>query len=135
MSTTYLAATETELREVAGGRRVLGLADQRRLFPHHGRLRLEHDTLALEGWLDVPRTSVSTIELAFTEHYTRLMAGGARGGFPSLGFLGDRGKPLILTRVDDPALYLLLGYRWLPGTTENAAWLSRLRDWHRAAAA
>lgn len=135
MSTTYNAATETELGDAEAGRRVLGLVDQRRLFPHHGRFRLEQDALVLEGWLEVPRTAVARIDLTFTERYTRVMAGGARGGFPSLGFLGDRGKPLLITRTDDEPLYLLLGYRWLPGTTENAAWLSRLRQWHSAAAA
>lgn len=135
MSTTYHGATETELGDAEATRRVLSFIDQRRLFPHHGPFRLEQDAVVLEGWLEVPRSAVTRIDLTFTERYTRVMAGGARGGFPSLGLLGDRGKPLLVTRIDDEPLYLLLGYRWLPGTTENAAWLPRVQAWHQAAAA
>jgi hypothetical protein len=46
----YLGATETELRTSTNMSRLWGLADQRRLFPHHGIVRLEPEAMVLEGW-------------------------------------------------------------------------------------
>jgi hypothetical protein len=37
----YLGTSEGELPSVPAGRRFLGYADQRVLFPHHEQLRLE----------------------------------------------------------------------------------------------
>lgn len=132
--TTYLGATEAELSDVNLGERLVGIVAQSSFFKHRGDLRIETDAVVLDGWLRVPRTCVSSIELVFTGHYTRFMAGGARGGFPSLGFFGHLGKPLVLRRDDGGPLYLLLGYSRLLGTTRNAEWLPRLRAWHETGA-
>lgn len=127
--TSYLGASEHELRSIGRVSKALGLIDQRRWFRHRGGFRIAQDTLFLEGWLELPRSAVERIDLEFTHAYTRFMAGGARGGFPSLGFLGERGKPLVVRRTGAEPLYLLLDYGWLSGTSENPTWLPRLDDW------
>lgn len=126
---TYLGATESELRRASGARRLIGFADQRRLFPHRGTMRLEPETLVLEGWRKIPRTTIMRTELSFTDAYTRVMAGGSRGNSPSLGFLGSLGKPVILTPADEDRIYLLLGFRWWTGTNQARAWAPMIRRW------
>ena len=126
----YYGATEEELGTRSAGRMLLGFLDQRRLFPHHGRLCMEAERLTLESWTDVPRRAVERIALEFTPAYTRFQAGGTRGKFPSLGALGNWGKPLLIRRTDGaPPLYLLLGFHWITGVTQNAAWHERLSRW------
>ncbi len=126
---TYLGATESELRRAPGARRLIGLANQRRLFPHRGTMRLEADALALEAWRSIPRTTIATAKGSFTDAYTRLMAGGSRGNSPSLGFLGRLGKPLILTLADEDRIYLLLGFRWWTGINQARVWAPVIQRW------
>ncbi len=126
---TYLGATESELRRAPGARRLIGLADQRRLFPHRGTMRLGSETLELDDWQTIPRTTIQKAELSFTDAYTRFMAGGSRGNSPSLGFLGSLGKPLVLTLADEDRIYLLLGFRWWTGTNQARAWAPEIQRW------
>ena len=125
----YIGATATELRQMTGARRLRGLADQRTLFPHQGTLRLEPDTLVLEGWQRIPRTQVQRAEVTFTSAYTRFMAGGIRGNAGSLGLFGSLGKPLVLTIEDDESVYLLLGYRWWLGTNQARRRAPAIQRW------
>jgi len=126
---SYLGATESELRQAPGARRLVGLADQRRLFPHRGTMRLEPEALVLEDWRSIPRTAIETVEVIFTDAYTRFMAGGSRGNSPSLGFLGSLGKPLILTLADEDRIYLLLGFRWWTGTNQARSCAPEIQRW------
>jgi hypothetical protein len=125
----YLGATEGELRGATPARRLLGLADQSRRFPHRGELRLEGDRLVLGGWLELPREQVERVSMEFTGAWTRFQAGGVRGRFPSLGFIGSLGKPLVLTRRGAEPIYLLVDYGRVSGATRNRRWLPRLRRW------
>ena len=135
-SADYYGATAEELRTRSAGRLLLGFLDQRRLFPHHGRLWVEAERLTLESWTEVPRRAVERIALEFTPAYTRFQAGGGRGTFPSLGALGTWGKPLLIGRTEGaPPLYLLLGFHWITGVTQNPAWYERLSRWLREAGA
>lgn len=127
---TYHGATESELRDLSAGEKLLGWFVQQRLFPHHGILRLEHDRLVLESWMEIPRTTVERVSLEFTEVYGRFMAAGTRGNVPSFGWIGDLGKPLILYRMGgDESIYLQIDFKWLMGTNKNRNWYERLDDW------
>lgn len=127
---TYLGATESELRQASGGRRLIGLADQRRLFPHHGTMRLESEALVLEDWRSIrPRTTIEKAEVSFSDAFTRFMAGGSRGNSPSLGFLGSLRKPLILTLAAEDRIYLLLGFRWWTGINRARIWAPEIQCW------
>lgn len=126
---TYEGATESELHDLSMGKKLIGLVDQRRLFPHHGTLHLERDRLLLDPWLEIPRTAIDAVELEFTAVYNRFMAGGVRGKFPSLGMLGDAGKPVIVRRVGGEPIYLLIGFSWATGTTHDREWHDRLTRW------
>jgi len=86
--------------------------------------------LVLDGWRDIAKDEVGGVRRTFTDAYNRVEAGGTRGQFPSLGFLGHFGKPLIIdTRGDEDPVYLLLDYHRVLGSTSNKAWEARLRDW------
>ncbi len=127
----YEGATEGELHDLSWEEKLVGMVDQRRLFPHQGTLRLEPDRIVLDGWLDIPRATIDAVDLAFTDVYSRFMAGGARGKFPSLGMLGDAGKPVIVRRTDggEPVLYLLIGFNWVTGVARDHEWHDRLTRW------
>ena len=126
---TYLGVTESELRRTSGGHRLIGLADQRRLFPHRGTMRLDAEALVLGDWRSISRTTIETAVVSFTVAYTRFMAGGSRGNSPSLGFLGSLGKPLILTLRDEDRIYLLLGFRWWTGINQARARAPEIQRW------
>ena len=55
----YQGATESELHDLSSGEKLIGLLDQRQLFPHHGALRLEADQLVLESWREIPRALIA----------------------------------------------------------------------------
>jgi hypothetical protein len=126
----YHGATETELRQLSQARRFWGLSDQSTLFPHQGQMRLGPDRLELEGWRDIPRSAITRIDVAFTDAYTRLMAGGVRAGnAASFGLFGGLGKPLILTLRDDDPVYLLLAFRWWLGTNQAHNFAPTIQRW------
>ena len=131
MSTAkFHGATESELRSVTVPNHLIGLVDQRRRFFHKGLLRLESERLVLEGWREIPKSDVVAVRRTYTDAYTRFQAGGTRGGFPSTGFIGHFGKPLIIdTRDDDGPVYLLVDYARFLGSTRNKTWEATLRDW------
>jgi hypothetical protein len=125
----YLGATEDELRRASNAKRALALADQRSLFPHHGLLELLPDTIVLGDWRSVPRSEVADVQFTFTDAYSRWVAAGARGNYPSFGVFGSLGKPLIVGILDDEPVYLLLEFRWLSGINQNRTWYPILVDW------
>jgi ABC-type transport system involved in multi-copper enzyme maturation permease subunit len=57
VSDSYLGATESELRDASLARRICGYSDQRVLFPHAGRLRLEPRVLVPGGWRMIPKAA------------------------------------------------------------------------------
>ncbi len=128
---SYLGATEDDLQSARPSRRLVAMVDQRRLFPHHGLFGLdtETDALVLDGWRDIERSSVTSIEMGFTTTYPRLLAAGSRGRWPSLGWIGSLGQPLIVGIRDEPAVYLLVDFTWWSGINENRRWLQPLRKW------
>ncbi len=129
-TTTYQGATESELHHLSSGEKLSGLLDQRRLFPHHGTLTLETDRLILGSWREIPRALIAGVDLEFTEAYTRFMAGGVRGQFPSAGVLGNAGKPLIIRLQGERSpLYVLIEFHWVMGTTRDEDWWGRLNRW------
>lgn len=126
---SYWGATEDELRDGFRTKRVLALADQRRLFPHYGMLDLGEDLMVLSGWRQFTRTQVTGVELTFTGAYPRLLAAGARGNSPSFGAFGSLGKPLVLNVVGEVPVYLLLGYAWWSGINQNRKWYPLIAAW------
>ncbi len=125
---TFYGATAEELkqkREAVGWR---AWFDQRLLFPHHGEVILESRKLILNSWLTLNPEEITNLRLEFTPLYPRSLAGGVRGQFPSLGIF-SAGRPLILETVPVGEIYLLIGYKWLWGTTQNAKWLTMLSNW------
>ena len=129
MSDSYLGATESELRDTPLSRRLSGYSDQRVLFPHAGQLRLEPRALVLSDWRVIPRATITGVPLTFTDAYRRGQAAGVRGNGPSFGFLGNLGKPLVLSLRDDEPVYLLIGFRWLTGVNQARRWAPLLRSW------
>ena len=129
VTVSYRGATEDELRDGSRARRILALADQRRLFPRHGELELGEDVMELGGWRRLTREQVTGVELTFTAAYSRLMAAGARGNSPSFGAFGSLGKPLGLEAVGEARVYLLLGYAWWSGINQNREWYPRIVAW------
>lgn len=127
--TTYLGATDTELRQLSRPRRVRGLGDQRSLFPYQGLMQLQADALVLGGWREISRAAITGIDVAFTDAYTRFMAGGIRGNAASFGLFGSLGKPLILTLRDDEPVYLLLEFRWWAGTNQARKRAPSIERW------
>ncbi|MGI8777456.1 MAG: hypothetical protein ACR2LJ_08735 [Acidimicrobiales bacterium] len=128
-SATYYGALEEELVEARRGQRFLALADQRRLFAHHGRLELSTDAIVLGGWMELARSEVSHVELSFTSAYSRLSAAGFRGRTPSFGVFGSLGKPIIISVGAGSQVYLLIRPRWWSGIDDNRRWHPRLRAW------
>jgi len=105
----YLGASESELGETSVPRRIMSFVDQRKLFSHSGTLMLKPDALVLQGWREIPKATIENVTLTFTEVYTRMAAGGARGNYPSLGWLGSLGKPLVLDLRGEQRIYLPAG--------------------------
>lgn len=133
MRDTYAGATDGELAEAGVLSRLRALADQSSLFPHHGEIELTETTLTLSGWMDLHRGDVRAVRQEYTTEYSRFTAGGARGGFPSLGVVRRRGAPLVLDLRDGRTIVLLVGYSALSGTTQNAQWYEPLRSFIGAA--
>lgn len=125
----YYGAAEQELRGHSPPRRLTGMLDHWKLFPHHGQIRLEPDRLVLEGWVELSKPLIYAATLAFTNAYKRGLAAGLRGQGPSLGVL-TQGKPLILHLAGDRSpMYLLVDYRWLTGTNKNHIWHRLIASW------
>ncbi|MHB2023819.1 MAG: hypothetical protein ACYCO3_10890 [Mycobacteriales bacterium] len=98
----YLGAAEGELRSARTSRRLVGMVDQRRLFPHRGTFELHGDSLVLGGWRTITAAQVSGVELTFTAAYPRWLAAGIRGGrSPSFGIFGSLGKPLVVQIIGE----------------------------------
>lgn len=110
----------------------MGYSDQRVLFPHAGRLRLEPRVLVLGGWRVIPRAALTSVRLTFTDAYRRGQAAGVRGNAASFGFLGNLGKPIVLGLRDDEPVYLLIGFRWFTGVNQARRWAPLLRSWIEA---
>lgn len=130
-SIAYLGATESELGENSVPRRIMGFVDQRKLFSHCGTLMLKPDALVLQGWREIPKATIENVTLTFTEVYTRMAAGGARGNYPSLGWLASLGKPLVLGLHGEQRIYLLLDFRWWSGINQSRIWAPLLQGWLR----
>jgi hypothetical protein len=128
MRDTFHAATAPELQAHGALRRASALVDQRRLFPHHGEIVLSGDRLRLGSWRTLAPSDVTDVSHRFPDGYGRFAAGGARGGFPSLGAIGRGGAPLVLDLATGERIVLLVGFRWLSGLTRDADWLPVLRD-------
>lgn len=127
---TYLGAAEEELRGVQGFARLAAMSNQRRLFPHQGTIELREDSLLLEDWRTIPRQRIASVELTFTDAYSRLMAGGIRGGRnASFGLFGSLGKPLVLSLLDDSPIYVLIDFRWFSGINQAGRWLPIISRW------
>lgn len=126
---TYLGATEGELRDVPMARRLWGYNNQRVLFPHSGRLRLEPRSLVLGGWRVIPKAAIADVCLTFTPAYRRGQAAGVRGNGASLGLFGSLGKPLVLTLRDDQPIYLLIDFGYFWGVNAARRWAPLLRGW------
>lgn len=125
----YYGATEKELRDISTSKRLIGLVDHRKLFPHHGQIWLEPDQLILEGWMEVSKPWIHAATIEFTDVYSRLLAAGMRGQGSGLGVLAG-GRPLILRRARGKSpIYLLIDYRWLTGTNKNNIWQQRISSW------
>ncbi len=125
---SFLGATEQEL-ESRPSKRLIAMIDQRRLFPHRGLLSLEPEAIALAGWRDIDRSRVTSVELGFTPSYSRWMATGNRGRWPSLGWVASYGKPLVIGVRDEPPVYVLIDFTWWTGINESRKWLPRLTSW------
>lgn len=126
MRDTYHGATREELAEVRTMAKVRALADQSSLFPHHGDVDLTDSILDLAGWMTLRPEEILAVRHEFTGEYSRFTAGGARGGFPSLGISKERGAPLVLDLADGRQILLIVGFSHLSGTTKNADWYKRL---------
>lgn len=125
----YYGAVESELTQARRTQRFLALADQRRLFGHHGQLELSADAAVLGDWMRVARSDITRIELTFTSAYSRWMAAGCRGRTPSFGVFASLGKPIIITTQGRERLYLLIRPRWWSGINDNRRWHPRLLGW------
>lgn len=130
LAATYLGATADELGLVHGFARLAAMSDQRRLFPHQGRIELRGDALVLEGWRTIRRERITNVELTFTDVYSRWMAGGVRGGRnASFGLFGNLGKPLVLHLVGDGQIYLLIDFSWFSGINQARRWFPTITSW------
>ena len=129
-SAPYLGASEGELRAAGSSTRLLAMSDQRRLFPHQGTLELGGDSLSLGGWRTLTPSQVTSVELTFTDAYSRWMAGGVRGGRnSSFGLFGSLGKPLVLGLYGEDPIYLLIDFRWFTGINSARSWAPRMASW------
>lgn len=125
---TFVAATPAELRGASVVRRVAAIVDQRRLFPHRGVIELRPDRLILGDWQSLPPAGIVTVTNDFAPGYGRFAAGGARGGFPSLGVFKRAGAPLLLHLRSGENIVLLVGFAPLSGVTKNPQWLAALQE-------
>lgn len=126
----FYGASETELRAASTVRRGVALVDQTRLFPHRGRVRLQGRELVLEEWQTIDRSQIVGLALTYTDAYGRFTAGGSRGQFPSLGFFGGWGKPVVIDRADGAEqIYLLINYNKVTGVNQARHWFHRLEGW------
>lgn len=123
---TYHAATVAELHRTPSLRRWVGAVDQRRLFPHRGRVELTSDVLSLGSWRRLTPDDVLAVAMEYLPEYSRAAAGGVRGGFPSFGLFSKVGAPLVLDLRTGERIVLLVGYTWWSGTTKDADWLPAL---------
>ena len=106
------------------------MSDQRRLFAHQGTLDLGKDSLSLGGWRTLTPSQVTSVELTFTDAYSRWMAGGVRGGRnSSFGLFGSLGKPLVLGLYGEDPIYLLIDFRWFTGINSARSWAPRMASW------
>ena len=106
----YLAATVGELKDAGVSKRVAAIAYQRVLFPHSGSIELTPEALTLGGWMTLRAGDLVHVTQEFVPEYSRFTAGGARGGFPSLGALKRAGAPLIVDLRTGERIVLLVGY-------------------------
>lgn len=124
---TYHAATVDELRKNSSLRRLVAIVNQKKLFPHRGQIDLSDDLLRLGSWRSLTPNDIAQVSMSFLPEYTRVAAGGARGGFPSFGALKRLGAPLVLDLRTGERIALLIGYTWWSGTTKDANWFPALR--------
>lgn len=134
MRTTYHGSTREELGQLPIRNRMVGLAAQSRLFAHHGEVRLASESLIFDDWMTISPGDVRSIDLGFTENYTRQMAGGARGGFPSFGFFERFGAPIAM-RLPDVTIVVIFDLTRWSGKTADREWFTRLTKWKGAARA
>jgi hypothetical protein len=123
---SYHAATIDELRKNHAIRRTAAFVDQRVLFPHRGQIELSGESLTLVSWRTLAPGDVFNVSMDFLPEYSRVAAGGSRGGFPSFGVLKRLGAPLVLDLTTGERIALLIGYTWWSGTTKDTAWLPEL---------
>lgn len=123
----FHAATVHELRKTTSVRRKAAIADQRLLFPHRGQIELFDDCLKLGAWRTFAPGDVFNVSMDFLPEYSRVIAAGDRGGFPSFGVLKRLGAPLVLDLRTGERIALLIGYTWWSGTTKDARWLPELK--------
>lgn len=119
---SYLGATTAELQRNSVRRRLVGLVNQKLLFPHRGAVALADDRIELCGWRTVRRGDVVAVERGFIPEYGRVAAGGLRGGFPSFGFIESIGAPLVIRLRSGSSIVLLVGYTWWSGASKNRSW-------------
>lgn len=122
----FFGSTIEELESKGPGARGVALVAEDTLFEHRGVASLNGNRLELEGWVGIGPDDVRGIRHEFIPEYSRLVAAGARGGFPSLGVFAKLGAPLIIDLKDRDSLVLLIGYNRALGTTRNTKWADRL---------
>jgi len=128
LRSSYLAATVSELQRVKTLTRIIALANQRVLFPHRGELEMSTDALSFENWRTITATDLRSVTQEFIPEYGRFLAGGVRGGFPSLGIAKRTGAPLILNLSDGEQIVLMIGYKVFSGISQNSSWLPALQE-------
>lgn len=124
----YRAATTAELRGARLSKRLIAIIDQRILFPHVGKVELARSALTFGGWRTLQPTDVASVSHRFVPEYSRLAAGGARGGFPSLGVVKGAGAPLVLDLRTGERIVLLVDYKVVSGIATNRSWLSAITE-------
>jgi len=91
---SYRGGAEDELRAGSRAKRVVALADQRRLFSHQGVRELGEDVIVPGGSRQLTREQVTGVEPSSTAASSRPAAAGARGNSPSFGaFRESRRRP------------------------------------------
>ncbi|MFK3671439.1 hypothetical protein ACI2IX_14830 [Leifsonia aquatica] len=128
----YLAATAEELKKARSSQRLAAIANQRVLFPHSGSIELTAEALTLGEWKTLQPRDVVHVAQEFIPEYNRFAAGGARGGFPSLGALKRTGAPLIVDLRTGERIVLLVGFEVLSGVTKNSSWVKPLQKFAAA---
>lgn len=128
MKDEYHGSTTAELRRVGGLQRLRSLANQATLFAHSGRIELRDGILELGDWMTLTPGDMASVTQEFVPEYGRFTAGGARGGFPSVGALGRIGMPIVIDLVSGERLVLIIGSRPLSGRTLSSEWYPALRD-------